>query len=88
MSEKKLFPKNKMTVEIWFTNNFIANYFLLEKWKEPLFVLPHNKIVNKFFFLKLFLIINVSNNKYFLKIVLILHVLFLNKACPINHDLK
>jgi putative glycosyltransferase (TIGR04372 family) len=60
LSEKKFFKKNvnkKFILEIWFPNKFIANKFLLKKWKEILFILPYNKFlnylfVNLFFFLK------------------------------------
>jgi putative glycosyltransferase (TIGR04372 family) len=60
LAEKKFFKKkidNKFTLEIWFPNKFAANKFLLEKWKNFLFILPYNKFlnylfVNFFFFLK------------------------------------
>ena len=60
LSEKKFFKKNinkKFILEIWFPNKFVANKFLLKKWKEILFILPYNKLlnylfVNLFFFLK------------------------------------
>ena len=50
LSEKKIFPSKKVTLEIWFTNNFVANHFLLNKWREKLFILPNNKIINQLFF--------------------------------------
>jgi putative glycosyltransferase (TIGR04372 family) len=50
LSEKKIFPSKKVTLEIWFTNNFVANHFLLNKWSEKLFILPNNKIINQLFF--------------------------------------
>jgi putative glycosyltransferase (TIGR04372 family) len=60
LSEKKFFKKTinqKPTLEIWFTNKFVANKFLLKKWKDILFIIPYNKFlnfifVNLFFFLK------------------------------------
>ena len=60
LSEKKFFKKNvnkKFILEIWFPNKFVANKFLLKKWKEILFILPYNKFLNYlfanlFFFLK------------------------------------
>ena len=60
LSEKKIFKKTinqKPTLEIWFTNKFVANKFLLKKWKDILFIIPYNKFlnfifVNLFFFLK------------------------------------
>ena len=59
LSEKKIFPSKKVTLEIWFTNNFVANHFLLNKWREKLFILPNNKIINQFFFgLYIFLLKN------------------------------
>jgi len=60
LSEKKIFKttiNQKPILEIWFTNKFVANKFLLNKWKDILFIIPYNKFlnfifVNLFFFLK------------------------------------
>lgn len=52
LSEKKFFKKNinkKFILEIWFPNKFVANKFLLKKWKETLFILPYNRFLNYFF---------------------------------------
>ena len=56
LSEKKIFKKTinqKPTLEIWFTNKFVANKFLLKKWKDILFIIPYNKFLN-FIFVNLF----------------------------------
>jgi hypothetical protein len=60
LSEKKFFKKNiskKFILEIWFPNKFVANKFLLKKWKEIIFILPYNKFLN-YFFVNFFFFLN------------------------------
>ena len=65
LSEKKFF-KNKMskkfTFEIWFTNKFVANEFLLKKWKDILFILPYNRFLN-YFFVNFFFFLKKKNSR-------------------------
>lgn len=65
LSEKKFFKKNinkKFILEIWFPNKFVANKFLLKKWKEILFILPYNKFLN-YFFVNLFFFLKKKKSR-------------------------